>query len=151
MGSRARSAATGARTRGAALERLILDTTILIAAERASPAIDEVVGDDDNVAIAAISAAELIVGVELSDAQHKHSRRIFVDSLLARIPIEPYDLRVARVHAELLAHARITGRTRGAHDLIIAATARANARTVVTADTTGFDDLPGVSLRRLPA
>jgi tRNA(fMet)-specific endonuclease VapC len=42
------------------------------------------------------------------------------------------------------------GRPRGAHDLLIAATARIRTRTIVTADTTGFDDLPGVSLRLLP-
>ena len=97
--------------------------------------------------IAAITAAELLVGVELADRRHKPSRRAFVDSLLATIPVEPYDLQVARVHAELLAHTRTSGRTRGAHDLLIAATARAHTRTVVTADTAGFTDLPGVAIR----
>jgi predicted nucleic acid-binding protein len=40
------------------------------------------------------------------------------------------------------------GTPRGAHDLIIAATARATSRTVVTSDRTGFIDLPGVNVRR---
>ena len=108
------------------------------------------VADEDDVVIAAITAAELLVGVELADRRHKRSRRAFVDSLLAAIPVEPYDLQVARVHAELLAHTRTTGRARGAHDLIIAATARAHTRSVATADTNGFSDLPGVTIRRLP-
>jgi tRNA(fMet)-specific endonuclease VapC len=108
------------------------------------------VADEDDVVIAAITAAELLVGVELADRLHKRPRRAFVDSLLAIIPVEPYDLQVARVHAELLAHTRTTGRARGAHDLIIAATARAQTRSVVTADTHGFSDLPGVTIRRLP-
>jgi tRNA(fMet)-specific endonuclease VapC len=108
-----------------------------------------VVADEDDVVIAAITAAELLVGVELADRRHKPSRRAFVDSLLATIPVEPYDLQVARVHAELLAHTRTSGRTRGAHDLLIAATARAHTRTVVTADSVGFTDLPGVTIRPL--
>jgi tRNA(fMet)-specific endonuclease VapC len=47
----------------------------------------------------------------------------------------------------LLTAVRRAGRPRGAHDLIIAATALATARTVVSADLTGFDDLPGVVVR----
>lgn len=53
---------------------------------------------------------------------------------------------VARVHARLLAHALRTGTPRGAHDLIIAATAIATDREVVTHDgKAGFDTLPGVA------
>jgi tRNA(fMet)-specific endonuclease VapC len=121
----------------------------LIAAERATETLDEVVADDDDVAIAAVTAAELLVGVELADRRRKASRRAFVDTLLATIPTEPYDLETARVHAVLLAHTRKRGRTRGAHDLLIAATARARGRVVVTAELAGFDRLPGVKVRRL--
>ena len=49
--------------------------------------------------------------------------------------------------AELLAVVRTQGRPRGAHDLLIAATARSTGRTVLTADTTAFADLPGVEVR----
>jgi prevent-host-death family protein len=41
---------------------------------------------------------------------------------------------------------RRSGRPRGAHDLVIAATARASKRTVVTSDLTAFTDLPGVTV-----
>jgi tRNA(fMet)-specific endonuclease VapC len=74
-----------------------------------------------------------------------------VDSLLATIPVEPYDIEVAKAHAALLVHTRREGRTRGAHDLLIAATARARSRTVVTADAAGFDQLREVGVRLLPA
>ncbi|WP_419551770.1 type II toxin-antitoxin system VapC family toxin [Candidatus Poriferisodalis sp.] len=56
------------------------------------------------------------------------------------------DAEVAVVHAELLAEAQRAGRARGAHDLIIAATARATNRTVVTADPKRFEGLSGVSV-----
>jgi tRNA(fMet)-specific endonuclease VapC len=63
------------------------------------------------------------------------------------IPIVDYDSTVAGSHAELLVVTRRRGRPRGAHDLIIAATARATQRDVVSADPSAFVDLPGVSLR----
>lgn len=105
------------------------------------------IDDEDDVAIAAITAAELLVGVELSDGKSRERRRAFVDGVLSTIPIEPYDLDVARTHASLLAHTRRSGRPRGAHDLLIAATALTHSRTVVSADPSGFDDLPGLALR----
>ena len=94
--------------------------------------------------------AELQVGVELADAAHRPGRQALVDSIIATIPVEDYDLDVARAHGELLAHASRSGRRLGAHDLVIAATARARGRIVVTADQGGFDDLPGVAVRPVP-
>jgi tRNA(fMet)-specific endonuclease VapC len=108
-----------------------------------------VIADEDDVAMAAITAAELLVGVELADRRRRPARREYVDALIATLPIEPYDLEVAKAHAALLAHANTEGRTRGAHDLLIAATARTRGRTVVTADGPGFADLPQVSVRIL--
>src|SRR6266566_2159244 len=74
------------------------------------------------------------------------AREEFVGDLLATIPVEDYNLEVARAHARLLAHVRRTGKPRGAHDLIIAATAAATARTVVSSDATGFEHLPDVAI-----
>jgi tRNA(fMet)-specific endonuclease VapC len=133
------------------VERLILDTTVLIAAERASASTDEAMGDDDDVAMAAVTVAELLVGVQLADRGREPARRRYVNALIDTIPIEPYDLEVARAHAALLAHAHEEGRPRGSHDLLIAATARRSGRTVVTADATGFADLPQVDVQVLPA
>lgn len=109
--------------------------------------LDAVIGDEDDVAIAAITAAELLVGVELAEGKSRQRRLAFVESVLSMIPIEPYDLDVARTHASLLAHTRRSGRPRGAHDLLIAATALTHSRTVVSADPSGFKDLPGLALR----
>jgi tRNA(fMet)-specific endonuclease VapC len=99
------------------------------------------------VAIAAITVAELLVGVEAATGRRRALRKAFVEDLISVIPIQPYDLQVARAHAALLASTRTTGRTRGAHDLIIAATALVENRSVVTHDRAGFDGLPGVDVR----
>lgn len=129
------------------MARLILDSEVLIAAERAGKHLNGMIADDDDVAIAAISAAELLTGVNLADATYRDKRTAFVRSVLDTIPIEVYDLSVARAHADLLAHVRRAGRPRGAHDLIIAATAVATDRIVVSADSRAYADLPGVSVR----
>jgi tRNA(fMet)-specific endonuclease VapC len=147
VGRRGQADAGGAPNRGAELARLILDTWILIAVERHRRSIDELVEDEDDVAIAAVTVAELLVGVELADRRRNRAREGYLTRVVRTIPIEPYDLDVARAHARLLAHARRSGRSRGAHDLIIAATAFAKGRSVVTVDAAGFDDLPGVSLK----
>lgn len=117
---------------------------MLVAAERGSAAPLALIGDEDDIAIAAVTAAELLVGVELADAKRRAGRERFVREILDTVSIEPYDLAIARSHATLLAHTRRQGRQRGAHDLLIAATAHATERTVVTADCGGFSDLPGV-------
>jgi tRNA(fMet)-specific endonuclease VapC len=104
--------------------RLILDTTVRVTAERGAKQLDKLLEDDDDVAIAAITAAELLVGVELAGASRYRARKAFVEDVLGTIPVEEYDLEVARAHAGLLAHVRRSGKPCGAHDLIIAAPRR---------------------------
>jgi tRNA(fMet)-specific endonuclease VapC len=108
------------------------------------------IADDDDVAVATITIAELLLGLQLADARRRQKRRAFIDDLLSWAQVEDYDLDVAGVHAALMAHARRSGRQRGAHDLIIAATAAATGRTLLTSEASGFEELPGVSLRLAP-
>ena len=123
---------------------LLLDTTFLIDAERGAADLDELIADEDDVAIAAITVAELAVGVQLATARQRPRRQSYIDEITSSMPILPYDESVALHHASLLVAVRRTGRPRGAHDLIIAATAAAAGRTVVSADRRAFDELPGV-------
>lgn len=125
--------------------RLILDTGVLIAAERGKASLDDVLRADDDVALAAVTVAELRTGVELADSGRRSGREAFVAQVLATIPIENYDLAVAQVHGLLLATVHRQGAQRGAHDLLVAATAAATKRTIVTIDRSArFGDLPGV-------
>lgn len=129
------------------MTNLLLDTTFLVDIDRAGNHLDDLIADDDDVAIAAITIAELRVGVELATRAKRSGRERFVDTVIAAIPIIGFDLNVAEVHARLLADVRRRGRPRGAHDLLIAATARATGRVVLTADATAFSDLPDVAVR----
>ena len=94
------------------------------------------------------AVAELGVGVEVATGRRKQARTAFLDDVVATLPIIDYDLDVARAHNRLLVAVRAAGRPRGAHDLLIAATALATGRIVVTSDRPGFDGLPGVTVRR---
>ena len=105
------------------------------------------IDDNDDVAIATITVAELRVGVELCRGKARMSRQKFLDDVLANVPVIDYDLEVADAHAQLLVFVRRQGRARGAHDLVIAATALASQRTVLTADRKAFSGLPGIELR----
>lgn len=125
--------------------RLIIDTGVLVAAERSRRSIAVDVTPDDDIVMSSITVAELQAGVELADDTHRQAREQFVIDVIASLPVEPYGSRAALAHARLLAHVHRSGRHRGAHDLIIAATALATGRTILTTDRRArFDDLPGV-------
>lgn len=125
--------------------RLIVDTSVLIASERGRVALAHVVDIDDDLVIAAITVAELRAGVELASDVRRSRRSEFLEQVLQTLPVEPYDETTATAHGRLLAHAHRGGTQRGAHDLIIAATAVATGRTVLTGDHAArFGDLPDV-------
>ena len=125
--------------------RLIVDTGVLIASERGARSLADIVFADDDLVIAAITIAELRTGIELANDRHRGARAEFLVNVLETLPVEPYDLATAEAHGRLLAHVHRGGTQRGAHDLIIAATAVATKRIIVTTDRNArFDDLPGV-------
>jgi tRNA(fMet)-specific endonuclease VapC len=132
--------------------RLILDTGVVVAAVRGRINLAGFAEQDD-VVLPAVAVAEYLTGVELDPEPSRRAvQHAFLDELLVVLPVVDYDRAVAVHHAALLAHVRRSGRPRGAHDLIIAATARATGRTLVSTDArAGFDDLPDVQVRLVPA
>lgn len=128
------------------MARLILDTGVVVEVSRGRTSL---VGDGDDAAIPGVVLAEYMVGLALDrDERRVETSRRFLDEFLVLVPVCDYDSAVAAHHADLMVHTRREGRPRGAHDLIIAATARATGRVLVTADArAGFDGLPGVEVR----
>ena len=124
--------------------RVILDTGVLIAIECGRLDVDAALGLDD-ADIAAITAMELLVGVERADTAHRQARAVRVEAILSSLPVEPYNVGIARVHARLAVAAMAKGRPRSANDMMIAATAAATSRILLTTDASaGFDELTGV-------
>lgn len=125
--------------------RYLLDTTALIAMERGYFERQNLFSRHDDVAIAAISLAELLGGIiGLSEERTTRSERI--RELLSTFPVLSYDEGVGFDHALLLHETKQQGRPRGAHDLLIAATAKHTKRVLITADRRAFDDLTGVTV-----
>jgi tRNA(fMet)-specific endonuclease VapC len=128
---------------------LVLDTSVLVAAERRTvrfEALLESLGEEP-VAVAAITASELLHGCHRAgDPGIRARRAAFVEALLGTLPVLPFGLPEARRHAELWAELARTGSTIGPHDRLIAATALAQGHALVTINQREFSRVPGLRL-----
>ena len=130
----------------------LIDSSVLIAAERGKLGLDELLVDhaEEVIAIAAITAAELLHGVHRAVKPSQRARReAFVENLLVVLPIVSFDIVAARVHASLWAQMASQGINIGAHDLLIGATALAIGYDVATCDKRSFPKIPGLKVRVL--
>lgn len=129
---------------------VILDSSVLIAAERGRLRLAELLESlgDTPVAIAAITASELLHGVHRAAPRSVRMRRsAFVEALLAELPVRTFGLGEARMHAELWAELAGSGTMIGAHDLLIAATAIAGGDALVTLNQREYAHVPGLRLQ----
>lgn len=135
----------------------LLDSSVLIRIERAAfqagsagdPADgwEEIIAalpEDEEIGLATITVSELLHGVHRASPDIRPRREAFVESVLADLPVLPFDLRTARVHAFLWAELRRRGDVIGPHDLIIAATALSIGWAVATFNETEFRRVPGL-------
>jgi len=133
------------------VRRLILDTGVVIAIDRGDLDPNSVLQRDDDVVIAAVTLAELQVGVQIAPPAQKANRAAAFAEAEALYPAEDYTAATSQDHASLLIHCRKSGLPRGEIDLMIAATALATNRTLVTLDRKAdFGSLPGISVIELP-
>src|SRR3954468_10831431 len=128
----------------------VIDSSVLIAAERGKLDLATAVAahGDEALAIATITAAELLDGVHRATDLHRARREAFVEQLLAEMFVVPFDLIAARVHATLSAELAIQRQPVGAHDLLIAATAISLGFAVATRDERSFPRIPGLAIWR---
>lgn len=125
----------------------LIDSSVFITMERRGLLIDELalVLPSGSAGMAAITASELLVGVHRADSPVRRvSRRTFVEEVIHEFTVLPFDLAIARGHAQLLAALKAGGRTIGLHDLMIAATAIHLDYAVVTDNRREFDRVPGL-------
>lgn len=131
---------------------VVLDTSLLIAAERGAVRLEPLLESlgEEVVAIAAITASELLHGCHRARSAAVRARRAaFVDAVLDALPVLPFGLPEARRHAQLWADLMQAGQVIGPHDLLIAATALAQGHALVTTNEREFGRVPG--LRLVPA
>ena len=127
--------------------RLSLDTGVLIGLER-NRLEPSILTPDDDICLSIVVLAEYMMGLELAQPQYRPRMQRFLDGLLATVTVLPYDEEVLDVHVGLLAWTYRHGCPRGQFDLIIAATAIATDRVLLTRDTKArFDELPGLTVQ----
>ncbi|HET9591448.1 MAG TPA: PIN domain-containing protein [Solirubrobacterales bacterium] len=125
---------------------LLIDTSVLIDAERRDRSLSSHLGDDDR-AISVITASELLHGMHRAkDSKIRTRRAAFVEGLLSALEALPITMAVARMHAEIWSGLKDDGVLIGAHDLWIAATALSQGMTVATANPRDFERVPGLDV-----
>jgi len=130
----------------------LVDSSVLIAVERGDLAVDAITARyaEEDVAISAVTASELLHGVHRARTPgQRHRRQAFVEGLLAQLPVIAFDLTVARVHASLWADLARFGVAVGERDLMIGATAIAKNYALATRDERSFPKIPGLSVQVL--
>jgi len=128
---------------------LILDTSILIAAEKKRLDLAALFAayNGETFAIAAITAAELLHGVERAKpAGRKKSRSEFVERVLTELEIIDFDFSVAQRHAKIWAALESAGKVIGAYDMLIAATTLHYDFRLATLNIAEFRQVPDLHL-----
>ena len=126
---------------------LVIDSDVWILAERSGGKLDLARWSEYGGAyMSAITASELLVGVErASTAQRKAQRGAFVENLLSIIPVLEFSMPVVRTHARMVA-ALSKNVKAGAHNAIIAATAIHHGYAVLTCNVVDFKIFAGLKL-----
>ncbi len=99
--------------------------------------------------LAAIGASEILTGLYYAETPARRlQREAAIEAVLEAIPVVPFDLRIARVHAQLWVELGRSGMRIGANDLLIAATAIAHGLGVLTENLRDFGRVPGLEVRK---
>lgn len=104
---------------------IILDADVIIRGEKGTLDLQEWFASrpSEQFEVAAITVAELWLGVERATGEHKATRERYLSAVLASLPIIPYTEQTAYEHARVWAELETSGKRIGFYDLIVGATA----------------------------
>jgi tRNA(fMet)-specific endonuclease VapC len=126
---------------------LILDSSILVAFERRRFDLERLLMDYSPPAIAAVTAAELLIGVERADTPERRARReAFVENIFTKMTIVAFELAQARLYAARFAELANRGELIGDRDLQIAVTALSLDYELATLNVGEFQRVKGLRL-----
>ena len=131
---------------------IILDTSVLIEAERGRLDIDECIRgrEEEPFGLSVITVSELLHGVHRADSRKRRLKRsAYVEKVIELFPIYPFDLAASRVYAEVWADLASKGTPIGAHDLLIASTVLSLGFALVSLNRRHFDRIEGLELQLL--
>jgi predicted nucleic acid-binding protein len=139
-----------------ALLGLVLDSSVLIAAERrnrtAAQAVEGVllVIGEVPIVLSAISVAEIGHGIYRANTQElRNRRRAFLDELKATVPIHPITEATAEIVARVGGEQASKGITLPLADLLIGASALELGYAVGTSNLRDFGRIPGLIVKQI--
>jgi predicted nucleic acid-binding protein len=130
---------------------LILDTSVVIAAERRGHTVKEileqfrVVHGDAEVGLSVVTVVELTHGVQRAGTEPTRGRRqAFIDELIHDVPVHPVTIETARVAGRIEGEMAARGQRIAFEDLLIAATAIELGYGVATGNLRHFARIEGL-------
>ncbi len=127
----------------------LVGTSVFIEIERRGGNLSdlEVFVAGNPVALASITASELLIGAYRSAPDQKRQWRLeFIEAILSRVPVIALDRETAETHAKLSVDRMASGRQIGPNDLIIAATVMTHGYALVTHNLRHFRRVPGLEV-----
>lgn len=135
---------------------LILDSSVVIAAERRGESVERLiehvvsVAGDQEAALSAVGLTELVHGLyRAKTSAIQLQRQSFLDELLTDLTVYPYTKETAMLAGKLDGEQRSKGVVIPFSDLLIGATALSLGFSVLTANLRHFQKIPGLSVMQL--
>jgi predicted nucleic acid-binding protein len=135
---------------------LILDSSVLIAAERRGQTVGQLLKQligamgDQETALSAIALVELAHGIHRADTpQRRAGRELFIQELLADVPVYPFTQPIALLAGRIDGEQQSQGVKLPFQDLLIGATALHLGYTVLTGNPRHFQMIPGLVVKQL--
>jgi tRNA(fMet)-specific endonuclease VapC len=127
---------------------LMVDTCVFINFEKGGKPIDLSPWEQsERVYVSVITASELLIGVRRANTEARRVRRsAFVEAVLSGVEVLDFTVGAARLHAEICVELENKGQKIGAHDLIIAATARHHHLSILTDNVNEFSRVSGLQV-----
>jgi tRNA(fMet)-specific endonuclease VapC len=135
---------------------LILDSSVVIAAERSGDTVEQLIeravklAGDQDAALSAVGLTELIHGIYRAQTQEMRARReIFLRELLADLTVYPYTKETAMLAGKIDGEQQSHGVVIPFGDLLIGATALSLGFSVLTTNLRHFQKIPGLTVVQL--
>ena len=135
---------------------LILDSSVIIAAERRGENVEQLIArilrsaGDQEAALSAVGLTELVHGVyRASTPEVRLRRESFLNELLADLTVYPFTKETALLAGKLDAEQRSRGVIVPFADLLIGATALVLSYSVLTVNDRHFGRIPALSIAKL--
>ena len=135
---------------------LVLDSGVLIAAERDAKPVSELLTalerqhGETEIVLSSITVIELEHGLHRAQTtEQTRKRREYLDTVFAAIPVEPFTREMAQRAAKIDAEARKLGRTIPFADLLIGVTALHFGYAVGTRNLRHFQMVPNLAVIQL--